>query len=124
MEFFIAFFVSFLVLISVATALALGRKPTYRPSKQEVLVLLKSVLDNTERVERWELFLSLPIPHDEQLETIREKCLIIAFGEGDIPAAGEGLNGAVFDSEGMKRLSDVVVELEGIIRNEPQSKWF
>lgn len=124
MEFLLVFLISFFVLIGVALAFAFGKSPAYRPSRPEILKLLTDVMEENASVERWELFLSLPISNDSDLENIRQRCLVIAFGDEELPAAGEGINGAILDRRGLARLREVAASLEKLIDEEPASKWF
>lgn len=124
MEFLFVFLVSFVVLLIVALALVFGRSPTYRPSRASVLALLQRVVERQARIEEWELFLSLPVNHDPDLEAIRQQCLIITHGDDSCAPAGEGLNGAIFDHRGMLRLLEVIKRLRQLIEAEPASKLF
>ncbi|MCP4597285.1 hypothetical protein [Neptuniibacter sp.] len=124
MEFVVVFLISFFVLIGVALAFAFGKTPAYRPSRTDILQLLGDVINKNASVERWELFLSLPISNDPALENIRQRCLVIAFGDDQTPAAGEGINGAILDKRGQARLREVMMSLETLIAEEPGSKWF
>ena len=124
MEFVFAFVLSFFVLLAVALAFALGRPPTYRPSRKEILRLLMDVIDKRASIERWEMFLSLPINHDPELEKVREQCLLIAYGDEGLKPAGEGLDGGNFDRRGIARIKEVSNGLEGLIKSEPASKFF
>jgi len=124
MEFLLVFLISFVVLIGVALAFAFGKTPAYRPSRTDILQLLDDVINKNASVERWELFLSLPISNDPALENIRQRCLVVAFGDDQTPAAGEGINGAILDKRGQARLREVKISLEALIAEEPGSKWF
>lgn len=124
MEFILVFTISFLVLVGVALAFALGKPPTYRPSRTEVMATLVKLMEKRLDVARWEMFLSLPILHDPELEEIRKQCLIVAFGDDENPPAGEGLNGAIYDREGLQRIRVLAVQLDHLIKSEPSSKLF
>ncbi len=124
MEFLLVFLISFFVLLGVALAFAFGKTPAYRPSRTEIRKLLDNVINKKASIERWELFLSLPISNDLALEGIRQRCLVIAFGDDQTPAAGEGINGAILDKRGQARLREVIVSLDKLVLEEPSSKWF
>lgn len=124
MEFIAAFVVSMLVLGLMAVALHFGRSPTYRPSRPEILELLQGVLDGVTSRQRWELFIGLPIIHDSELEQIRRRCLILQEGDDDEPAAGEGLDGYLFDRAGRARLTRIVEDLRTLIAHEPVFRQF
>lgn len=124
MEFLIVFAISFLILVGVAIAFALGRPPTYRPTRSEIMQLLVDLMDKKLELARWEMFLSLPIHHDPELEQIRTECLLVAFGDEFEPAAKEGINGAIYDKEGLARIRIVAAKLNKLIQSEPASKLF
>ena len=81
-------------------------------------------VDKRASIERWEMFLSLPINHDPELEKVREQCLLIAYGDERLKPAGEGLDGGIFDRRGIARIKEVSNGLEGLIKSEPASKFF
>ncbi|WP_067866613.1 hypothetical protein [Neptuniibacter marinus] len=121
-EFILVFFISLLVLLGVALALAFGKAPTYRPSRQEILSLLVDVMEKSASTERWEMFLSLPINHDPELENIRKECLLLVFnGEGELT---EGINGALLNKATMAELRAIAARLNGMVKAEPISKLF
>lgn len=124
MEFFIVFFVSLLVLICVALSLLLGKAPTYRPERESVHKLLLAVVSKHAVNDEWELFLSLPISHDPELESVRQRCLTLTYGDYDIPPAGEGLNGAIFDKRGMLRLKEIIAAFEKVLAEQPNYRIF
>lgn len=124
MEFIVVFLVSLVVLLAVALSLVLGKPPTYRPTRPQIMKLLTDVLERKASVERWEMFLSLPVSHDPELEQVRQQCLVIAYGGEGIPAAQDGMNGAIFDRRGLARLNEVAQKLKKIIDAEPVSKLF
>lgn len=124
MEFLFVITVSFFLLIAVAVAFTFGRPPVYRPDRELVLNLLIDVMDKKASIERWELFLSLPISHDPKLEEIRQRCLVIAYGDDADTASGEGIDGALFDREGMQRIMKVSEDLNQLIYSSPISKRF
>lgn len=124
MEFILVFVISFFILSAVAIAFALGRPPTYRPSRKEIAQLLLDVIEKKASTERWEMFLSLPINHDPELEEIREQCLIIAYGDENSGPSGEGIDGGIFDRRGNSRVQEVLNRLTRLIKAEPVSKTF
>ncbi|GGO86521.1 hypothetical protein GCM10011348_37530 [Marinobacterium nitratireducens] len=124
MEFVAAFFVTLLVLCLTAAALHFGRSPTYRPSRQEVLALLQGVLEGSTTRERWDLFIGLPMHHDPELEAIRLRCLTLQEGDDDEAAAGEGLDGYLFDRDGRERMAAILADLRQLIEREPVYRKF
>lgn len=122
MEFILVFAISLFVLLGVALALAFGQAPTYRPSRESVLALLVDVMEKKSSVERWEMFLSLPINHDPELEQIRQQCLVLASGwEGELK---EGINGALLNKATMEELRVISARLHHLIKAAPTSRLF
>ena len=124
MEFFVVFIVSLVVLTGVALALSFGKPPAYRPNREKIYRLLSDVLEKTATAEEWELFLSLPISHDPELELLRQDCVVIAYGDYDVEPAKAGINGAIFDKRGFARLQEVRNRLDKLMQSEPLSRWF
>lgn len=124
MEFIIVFSVSLCILLLLAVALYFGKSPTYRPKRADILVLLHDVISGKASHDSWLLFLSLPINHDPELDEIRQLCLSVDEGADDQPAANEGLSGAIYDAEGLKRIAEIEKLLKVLIAKEPASKWF
>ncbi len=124
MEFIAAFVVTLLVLCLMALALHFGRSPMYRPSRPEVLELLQGVVEGSTSRERWDLFIGLPMHHDPELEAIRRRCLALQEGDDDEYAAGEGLDGYLFDRDGRERMARIVADLRHLIDREPIYRKF
>lgn len=124
MEFLIVFVLSFIFLLGLVVALAIGKSPSYRPKRKEILALLQQVSDGDSVQDRWYLFLSIPASHDPELEMIRLKCLAVDEGDEQNQAASEGLSGAVYDKAGRERIRLLHDELARIIKQAPVSRWF
>lgn len=122
MEFLIVFVVSFIVLIGVSLAFVFGKPPTYRPARSEILQLLVDVSESNASMERWELFLSLPIAHDPPLDQIRQECLDILDDSNIGMLKHEGINGAILDKEGMLKLREISARLHQLIKADEGSK--
>lgn len=124
MEAILVFVVTFIALLGVALAFALGKPPAYRPSREDIFKLLVDVQNNHVTVEAWEMFLSLPISHDPELEAIRRQCLVLVYGESEHQHCGSGINGELLDREGMQGIREITVQLKHLIDQQPASKWF
>lgn len=121
MELLLVFVVTLLVVLTLVGTLAFGRAPAYRPEREQIVDLLQGVLDGTTNPVRWDLFIGMPIQHDEALESIRVQCVILHEGlEGGAPAA-EGLDGYIYDRAGRERIREILEELRQIIRDTPVS---
>ena len=119
MELLPVFLVTLLVVVALVLALAFGRAPTYRPTREQIIALLEGVLDGTTDHVRWDLFIGMAIQHDEILEAARVQCVILHEGlDGQIPAR-PGLDGFIYDREGRERIKEILDELKQIIREAP-----
>lgn len=117
-EFIAVFVVTLFVLIMLVLGLHFGKPPTYRPEREQVIQLLKSISRGNGRSETWALFLGVPIHHDLLLEGARQKCLLID------EQASEGLAGAVYDKAGREQINNVLTELLAAIEKEPVTREF
>ncbi len=124
MEFLSVFVLTLIVLVGLVLLLQFGRVPSYRPTRHAVRELLAGVLARSTSSEAWEMFLGLPIVHDEELEQIRRRCLQIHEGDGRQPAAGEGIDGYLYDRAGRERMAQVLAELDRLIAAEPVYREF
>ncbi len=123
-ELILAFVLTFLVLIGLVLALKFGRVPSYRPDRDSVLKLLHQVVDGTADVRRWDLFLGMPIQHDEILESVRVQCVVLHEGLDGQPPAREGLDGQVYDRAGREKIAEILTELEKTLSEEPITREF
>lgn len=110
------------MLIGVSLAFVFGKPPTYRPARREILQLLVDVAESNASMERWELFLSLPIGHDPELDNVRQECLSILDDSNVGMLKHEGINGAILDKEGMQQLREITARLNRLIETEEASK--
>jgi len=74
-DFLIVFVVTFLVIAGVTVAMIFGGAPVYRPDQQKVQNLLTRLLENQLSEQEWQFFLDMPIQHDPDLESMRQKCV-------------------------------------------------
>jgi len=122
MEFFVVFFVCFVVLLGVALAFVFGKPPTYRPARRDILQLFVDVMEKKDALSRWDMFLSIPITHDAELEQIRLSCLSIVNGIDDFTS--KGIDGAILNKEGRVQLRVIAARLNKLIEAEPDSRLF
>lgn len=65
---------SFLLIGAVVIVLSRVRTPRYQLRRDNVITLLEMVLDGTASENDWNVFVALPIRHDEGLENTRIRC--------------------------------------------------
>lgn len=123
-EFLIAFLVSLLLIGGTALALAYGRAPVWRPDRRKVLEMMRRVQAGEARRDEWEMFIGLPVLHDPELENIRHLCREIHEGDETHPPATDGLAPYLYDRAARKRLAEVQMILEQLIRDEPSYRRF
>ncbi|WP_271271683.1 hypothetical protein [Aliamphritea hakodatensis] len=123
MQFLVVFLVTLLFLLLLIAALVFGRTPTYRPSREAVLALLKGVSEGSTDQQAWAVFLGSPIFHDEALETIRRHCYEFDEGLTDLPVK-PGLHGRLYDAAGRAYIQEQADKLIHIIKHTPVSRDF
>lgn len=99
---------SALIIISVVLILGWVRTPRYRLSRQNVIALLKLILEGRATEHDWRLFSALPLRHDPQLDAVRSRCLEIE----DREYVGGRKGGYLFSDRGLAELRDILHELE------------
>ena len=92
------------VLIAVLIFLRTG-PPVYRLEKENVVELLRLVLNGNATTNDWEVFLGLPIRHNEILENIRLRCQVISKVEGTNHPSD------LLTEQGIKKIQKLLIEL-------------
>lgn len=124
MELLLVFSVTLIFSIAMVVALTFGKAPTYRPSREQIVALLESVLDGTARQTHWDLFIGMPIQHDEALEAVRVDCVTLHEGlDGSAPAS-EGIDGFIYDRAGRERIAQILDKLRLVIEKTPVTREF
>ncbi len=77
-DFFLVFFITFIVIAGVTIALIFGKAPLYQPDGDEVMTLLTRLIEQQLPDQEWHLFIGVPIPYDPEIEQIRLRCQQIA----------------------------------------------
>lgn len=91
----------------------------YRPSREDVLILLRKVLGGLETEVEWETFTSVPIDHDPNLEEIRKRSASVTAN----PAYSTDLKeGFIFNEQGMNEIKSVIAQLEGYCKAKGREK--
>ena len=105
MSFLSTLFATFIfILIVVLIFLRIG-PPVYRLKKENIVELLRLVVNDNATTNDWEVFLELPITHTKQLENIRLRCQVINKVEGiDNPDD-------LLTKKGIKKIKKLLIEL-------------
>lgn len=99
----------------------MNRKPAveYRPTREDVLVLLRKVFGGMATELEWETFTGVPIQHDSTLEEIRKRC--VAIDNNPQNHKDHGTNFILNDS-GLATLRKIISDLEGYCRAKGREK--
>ena len=124
MEIIPIFLVTLLIIGGLGLALFFGKAPTHRPSRQEILSLLRGVEDGSTRREAWDLFIGYPLGHDPELEAIRQQCVVLEEGDDKNPPMTQGLDNYIYVREGREKVAAIADKLEQLIEKEPKFREF
>ena len=84
------------------------RTPSYRLQPEAVLELLRDTLDGEPVGHRWQLFVGLPIRHEQLLEDVRQRCLELE-DDGELRLASG--NRVKLTGQGRAVLTELIDEL-------------
>ena len=124
MELLLIFVITLLVTLSLVFALLFGKAPTYRPTRESVIELLESVISGQAQASQWDLFIGMPIQHDELLEKTRVRAVMLHEGLNGVARAREGIDGYIYDRAGREQIAEILSELKFAIQNEPVTREF
>lgn len=124
MEIIPIFLVTLLIIGGLGLALFFGKAPTHRPSRREILELLRGVEDGTTRREAWDLFIGYPLSHDPELDQIRQQCVALEEGDEQNPPIPQGLGDYIYVREGREKVARIADQLEKMIEQEPGFRDF
>ena len=124
MELLPVFVITLLFSLGLVLALSFGKVPTYRPERDQVVQLLQGLLEGTISASQWDLFIGMPIQHDELLEAVRVKCVTLHEGLDGSDPAREGIDGYIYDRAGRERIAKILDDLHSIIRESPITREF
>jgi hypothetical protein len=124
MELLLIFVITLLATLSLVFALVFGKAPAYRPARESVIELLESVISGQAQPSQWDLFIGMPIQHDELLEQTRVRAVMLHEGLNGVARAREGIDGYIYDRAGREQLAEILSELKFAIQNEPVTREF
>ena len=112
MSYLITLILTFLIVSAVVFLLTRVRTPRYRLGRENIMTLLRMVLDGTATANDWNVFVSIPIRHDPELEDARRRCSRIEAGEFIGASPSRGQRRYLFTRKGLAQLREILDELE------------
>tara|TARA_R110001592_G_scaffold309760_1_gene584216 strand:- start:54428 stop:54760 length:333 start_codon:yes stop_codon:yes gene_type:complete len=107
MNFLLTLFFTFLIVLIVVICFVRIGTPVYRLETKNIIVLLTLVVEGKATENDWEVFLGVPIRHNEQLESIRLRCQGISEFEYI------GGTGYLLTDKGIEDVKKILAELTG-----------
>ena len=113
MNFLLTLFLTFLLVLFAFVFFIKISPPVYRLEKKNVVNLLKLVVDGQATENDWEVFLGVPIVHNEQLESIRRRCQEISEREyiGGRVGVHTGSQGHLLTEKGIEEVREILTKL-------------
>ena len=99
---------TFIVVLVVILVMIKVRTPYYRLERANVITLLTMVCRGEASVSDWSVFTAVPIPHDEYLEAIRQRCIDIEERE----YTGDAHPPFLFSPKGIAEIEAILKELQ------------
>ena len=99
----------------------MNRKPAvaYKPSKEDILIILRKVFGGMNVELEWETFVGVPINHDPMLEDVRKKCAAI---ENDPANHADTKEDFIFNESGLIKVNGLISELENYCKTKGRDK--
>lgn len=99
----------------------MNRKPAvaYRPTREDVLILLRKVAGGMNTELEWDTFIGVPIDKDDKLEDIRKKCETI---DDNLELSKNLKDGFMFNEQGIAEINKLIAFLEGYIKTDGREK--
>jgi hypothetical protein len=112
MTYVLTVILSFLIITGVAIILSQVRTPSYRLQRKNVITLLKMVLNGTASENDWNVFVSIPIRYDPELERVRLQCLGIEQREFLGNSGGSETKRYLFTNQGLQEINSILSALQ------------
>lgn len=107
MNFLLTLLFTFLIVLIIILVFVRIGTPVYRLETKNIIVLLTLVVEGKATENDWEVFLGLPIRHNEQLEDIRLRCQRISELEYI------GGTGHLLTDKGIEEVKKILTKLTG-----------
>ncbi|HEB28510.1 hypothetical protein LCGC14_1977350 [marine sediment metagenome] len=107
MNFLLTLFFTFIFVVLIFLVFIRVGTPVYHLDKQNLVTLLTLVVEGRATENDWQVFLGMPIRHNEQLEEIRRRCYDISEHEYI------GGSGYLLTETGIEDVNKLLTELIG-----------
>lgn len=112
MNYIATLILSFIVIGVVVWVLSRVRTPRYRLRRENIIALFERILDGKATVHDWNIFVSMPIRYDPELEAVRRRCMILEEQHFLGNSSGQRGGRYLFTEEGLKQLRAMLKELQ------------
>lgn len=107
MNFLLTLFFTFIFVLLILLVFMRVGTPVYRLEKKNLMALLTLMIEGHATENDWQVFLGMPIRHNDQLEDFRQRCLEINEREYI------GGSGSLLTEAGIEELKQLLEELTG-----------
>ena len=112
MNFLLTLFLTFLFVLFAIIFFIKIAPPVYRLEKSNIVALLKLVVEGKATDNDWEVFLGVPIRHNDELEAVRMRCSEISEREY-IGGSGSLKSKHLLTQKGIEEVEIILAELMG-----------
>ncbi len=99
------------------------RVPRYRLERDEFRDLLVTALAGRVRIERWEMIIGMPVRHDEQLETWRNRLARMADSGRPGTRDCDGMRCCHFNTAEREQLQRILQEMDCVESGETERRF-
>lgn len=110
MNFLLTLFLTFLFVLFTIIFFIKIAPPVYRLEKNNIVALLNLVIEGKATENDWEVFLGVPIRHNDELESVRLRCSEISEREYI------GGSGYLLTKGGIEEVKIILAELTGEVK--------
>jgi hypothetical protein len=112
MNFLLTLFLTFLFVLFAIIFFIKIAPPVYRLEKTNIVALLNLVIEGKATDNDWEVFLGMPIRHNDELEAIRMRCSEISEREY-IGGSSSIKSKHLLTEKGIEEVKNLLAELTG-----------
>lgn len=108
MTFLLTLVMTFIFVLAAILVFVRIGTPIYLVKKRNLVTLFNMVLDGHATENDWQVFLGVPIRHNDRLEDIRRRCCELSEREYI------GGDGVLFTEKGKEEIRQLLLELDGV----------